>query len=91
MGLYRSVADQETATEEDETKTGYLLRLALQWELQSCHSLNQDVKEQSLSGLNSRLKSETSPISKIMMYHQIYLRIAITQNQRKISSSTILS
>lgn len=68
-GLYRSVADQETATEEDETKTGYLLRLALQWErtVSARTRFNQDVSyEQSLSGLNSRLKSETSLISKIM-------------------------
>jgi len=68
-GLYRSVADQETVTEEDETKTGYLLRLALQWErtVSARTRFNQDVSyEQSLSGLNSRLKSETSLISKIM-------------------------
>ncbi|AXV65974.1 MULTISPECIES: DUF481 domain-containing protein [Pseudoalteromonas] len=68
-GLYRSVADQEIATEEDETKTGYLLRLALQWErtVSERTRFNQDVSyEQSLSGLNSRLKSETSLISKIM-------------------------
>ena len=68
-GLYRSVADQDTATEEDETKTGYLLRLALQWErtVSTRTRFNQDVSyEQSLSGLNSRLKSETSLISKIM-------------------------
>lgn len=68
-GLYRSVADQDADTEEDETKTGYLLRLALQWErtVSARTRFNQDVSyEQSLSGLNSRLKSETSLISKIM-------------------------
>ncbi|WOC25419.1 DUF481 domain-containing protein [Pseudoalteromonas sp. N1230-9] len=68
-GLYRSVADEDMATEEDETKTGYLLRLALQWErtVSARTRFNQDVSyEQSMSGLNSRLKSETSLISKIM-------------------------
>ncbi|MGS0536315.1 DUF481 domain-containing protein [Pseudoalteromonas sp. SaAl2] len=70
-GLYRSVADDETelATDEDATKTGYLLRVALQWErtVSKRTRFNQDVSiEQSLSGLNSRLKSETSLISQVM-------------------------
>lgn len=68
-GLYRSVADKESTTLDAETKTGYLLRLALQWErtVSARTRFNQDVSyEQSLSGLNSRIKSETSLISKIM-------------------------
>ncbi|WP_404338716.1 YdiY family protein [Pseudoalteromonas mariniglutinosa] len=70
-GLYRSVIDQETelAEGEEETKTGYLLRLALQWErtVSKRTRFNQDVSlEQSLSGLNSRVKSETSLVSKII-------------------------
>ena len=70
-GLYRSVAEHDVELEEDEdkTKTGYLLRLALQWErtVSTRTRFNQDVSiEQSLSGLNSRLKSETSLISQVM-------------------------
>lgn len=70
-GLYRSVADTDIELEEgeDATKTGYLLRLALQWErnVSKRTRFNQDVSiEQSLSGLNSRLKSETSLISQVM-------------------------
>ena len=66
-GLYRSVAVGEA--DDDSTKTGYLLRLALQWErtVSKRTRFNQDVSiEQSLSGLNSRLKSETSLISQVM-------------------------
>jgi putative salt-induced outer membrane protein YdiY len=70
-GLYRSVAqdDAELEDEQDKTKTGYLLRLALQWErtVSTRTRFNQDLSiEQSLSGLNSRLKSETSLISQVM-------------------------
>ena len=69
--MYRSVADDDTelAQGEDATKTGYLLRIALQWErtVSKRTRFNQDVSiEQSLSGLNSRLKSETSLISQVM-------------------------
>jgi putative salt-induced outer membrane protein YdiY len=69
-GLYRSVAEQdsdEVAT--DITETGYLLRIAMQWErlVSKRTRFNQDVSiEQSLSGLNSRLKSETALISQVM-------------------------
>jgi len=69
-GLYRSVANSESdIATEDDTKTGYLLRLALQWErtVSTRTRFNQDISiEQSLSGLNSRLKSETALISQVM-------------------------
>ncbi|MEO2266994.1 DUF481 domain-containing protein [Pseudoalteromonas sp. YIC-656] len=74
-GLYYSRAQQgglseeELAALEDKDVTGYLLRLALQWErkVSKRTRFNQFVSaEQSLSGLNSRLKSETSLISQIM-------------------------
>lgn len=69
-GLYRSVADSDAdIADEDGTKTGYLMRLALQWErkVSTRTRFNQDISiEQSLSGLNSRLKSETALISQVM-------------------------
>ncbi|CAM2802907.1 DUF481 domain-containing protein [Pseudoalteromonas distincta] len=69
-GLYRSVADDESEVSEDEkNKTGYLVRVAMQWErlVSKRTRFNQDVSiEQSLSGLNSRLKSETSLISQVI-------------------------
>ena len=70
-GLYRSVAEKDAVLAEgdDKTKTGYLLRLAMQWErtVSERTRFNQDVSiEQSLSGLNSRLKSETALISQVM-------------------------
>ena len=49
-------------------QTGYLLRLALQWEriVSNSTRFNQDISyEQSLSGLSSRLKSETALISRM--------------------------
>lgn len=69
-GLYRSVADDESdATEASENQTGYLVRIAMQWErlVSKRTRFNQDVSiEQSLSGLNSRLKSETALISQVI-------------------------
>lgn len=69
-GVYRSVADDESEVSEDEiNKTGYLLRVAMQWErlVSKRTRFNQDVSiEQSLSGLNSRLKSETALISQVI-------------------------
>lgn len=69
-GVYRSVADTESdISSEDDTKTGYLMRLALQWErtVSTRTRFNQDISiEQSLSGLNSLLKSETALISQVM-------------------------
>lgn len=70
-GVYFSKDDPEMLAEgeQPETITGYLLRLALQWErkVSPRTRFNQNVSaEQSLSGLNSRLKSETSLISQIM-------------------------
>ncbi|MFL3653210.1 MAG: DUF481 domain-containing protein [Pseudoalteromonas sp.] len=69
-GLYRSVADDESEVSEDEqNKTGYLVRVAMQWErlVSKRTRFNQDVSiEQSLSGLNSRLKSETALISQVI-------------------------
>ena len=69
-GLYRSVADEDsTVSESEESKTGYLLRVAMQWErlVSKRTRFNQDVSiEQSLSGLNSRLKSETALISQVI-------------------------
>ena len=69
-GLYYSRAqDDAQSTEDMEDIRGYLLRLALQWErkVSKRTRFNQFVSaEQSLSGLNSRLKSETSLISQIM-------------------------
>ncbi|MBQ4858939.1 DUF481 domain-containing protein [Pseudoalteromonas sp. MMG007] len=69
-GLYRSVADDESQVSEDEkNKTGYLVRVAMQWErlVSKRTRFNQYLSiEQSLSGLNSRLKSETSLISQVI-------------------------
>ncbi|MFY8272980.1 DUF481 domain-containing protein [Pseudoalteromonas sp. SSDWG2] len=70
-GLYHSRSQKNEATPEvaGENVTGYLLRLALQWErkVSKRTRFNQFVSaEQSLSGHNSRLKSETSLISQIM-------------------------
>ena len=69
-GLYRSVADEDSDVSEDEIdKTGYLVRVAMQWErlVSKRTRFNQDVSiEQSLSGLNSRLKSETALISQVI-------------------------
>ena len=69
-GLYRSVADDEsTISEDDKDKMGYLLRIAMQWErlVSKRTRFNQDISiEQSLSGLNSRLKSETALISQVV-------------------------
>ncbi|WP_105264461.1 DUF481 domain-containing protein [Pseudoalteromonas sp. T1lg76] len=74
-GLYVSKVDLDEAEGEEEAEqndgdvTGYLLRLALQWErkVSKRTRFNQFISaEQSLSGLNSRLKSETSLISQIM-------------------------
>ena len=69
-GLYRSVADEDsTVSDSEENKTGYLLRVAMQWErlVSKRTRFNQDVSiEQSLSGLNSRLKSETALISQVI-------------------------
>ncbi|GAP75511.1 hypothetical protein W04_2041 [Pseudoalteromonas sp. SW0106-04] len=69
-GLYRSEGKPaEEGEEPTESETGYLLRLALQWErtVSKRTRFNQFISaEQSLSGLNSRLKSETSLISQIM-------------------------
>lgn len=69
-GLYRSVADSDSdIASEDDTKTGYLLRLALQWErkVSTRTRFNQNISiEQSLAGLNSRLKSETALISQVL-------------------------
>ncbi|KPV97387.1 MAG: DUF481 domain-containing protein [Pseudoalteromonas spongiae] len=55
-------------SETDESDLGYLLRLALQWEriVSKRTRFNQDISaEHSLSGLNSRIKSETSLVSQI--------------------------
>ncbi len=69
-GLYRSVADEDSEqSEADKDKVGYLLRLAMQWErlVSERTRFNQDLSiEQSLSGLNSRLKSETALISQVI-------------------------
>jgi len=69
-GLYRSVADEESDVSEDDiNKTGYLVRVAMQWErlVSKRTRFNQDVSvEQSLSGLNSRFKSETALISQVV-------------------------
>ncbi|GAA78712.1 hypothetical protein P20495_1206 [Pseudoalteromonas sp. BSi20495] len=69
-GLYRSVADEESDVSEDDiNKTGYLVRVAMQWErlVSKRTRFNQDVSvEQSLSGLNSRFKSETALISQVI-------------------------
>ncbi len=62
-GLHGSESDQ------GEKNFGYLLRLALQWErlVSDNTRFNQSVSaEQSLSGLNSRLKSETALISQVL-------------------------
>ncbi|TMO03506.1 DUF481 domain-containing protein [Pseudoalteromonas sp. S558] len=69
-GLYRSVADDDSGVSDDEiNKTGYLVRVAMQWErlVSKRTRFNQDLSiEQSLSGLNSRLKSETALISQVI-------------------------
>ncbi|WP_024610598.1 DUF481 domain-containing protein [Pseudoalteromonas sp. TB64] len=69
-GLYRSVAADDSEASEDELdKVGYLVRIAMQWErlVSKRTRFNQDVSiEQSLSGLNSRLKSETALISQVI-------------------------
>nr|WP_247664663.1 DUF481 domain-containing protein [Pseudoalteromonas sp. MMG010] len=74
-GLYRSVAEPESEDSEDSeivsgvTEAGYLLRIAMQWErlISKRTRFNQDLSlEQSLSGLNSRFKSETALISQVM-------------------------
>ena len=55
-------------SEENVSNLGYLLRLALQWERQfnEYTRFNQNVSaEHSFSGLNSRVKSETSLVSQI--------------------------
>ncbi|WP_372769861.1 YdiY family protein [Pseudoalteromonas sp.] len=54
--------------ESKESNLGYLVRLALQWEriVSKRTRFNQDISaEHSLSGLNSRIKSETSLVSQI--------------------------
>ena len=64
---YQETESQEAGT-KNETNLGYLLRLALQWERRFSDRtrFNQSVSsEHSLSGLNSRLKSETSLVSQI--------------------------
>lgn len=69
-GLYRSVAEEQSdVSEDDKNKVGYLVRFAMQWErlVSERTRFNQDVSiEQSLSGLNSRLKSETALISQVI-------------------------
>lgn len=69
-GLYRSVADKNAdVSSADKNKMGYLLRVALQWErlVSERTRFNQYISmEQSLSGLNSRLKSETALISQVI-------------------------
>lgn len=69
-GLYRSVADNDSdASDDEDDKMGYLVRVALQWErlVSKRTRFNQDLSiEQSLSGLNSRLKSETALISQVV-------------------------
>ena len=69
-GLYRSVADEESdVSEAEKNKTGYLVRIAMQWErlVSKSTRFNQDVSiEQSLSGLNSRFKSESALISQVI-------------------------
>lgn len=54
---------------EERFQKGYMVRIALQWErlISSRTRFNQDVSaEYSLSGLNSRLKSETALISQVL-------------------------
>jgi len=70
-GLYMSRTRDDIELEEGDERSqiGYLLRIALQWErlVSSRTRFNQDLSvEQSLSGLNSRLKSETALISQVL-------------------------
>ncbi|MFC3031898.1 YdiY family protein [Pseudoalteromonas fenneropenaei] len=70
-GLYQSKTEEDVALAEGEEREqrGYLLRLAMQWErlISTRTRFNQDVSiEHSLSGLNSRLKSETALISQVL-------------------------
>lgn len=53
---------------DNSSQSGFLIRIALQWErlISSRSRFNQAISyEQSLSGLSSRLKSETALVSRV--------------------------